>query len=69
MSIHNNIENDSRFLVMKGAPEIIINMCSHFMTGGEKEQINEEFKQEFDETYKNFGKLGERVLGFAYLPM
>lgn len=51
--------------MIKGAPEIIIAKCSTFYFKGQKLPITNDFLASFQATYEQFGKLGERVLGFA----
>ena len=52
---------------MKGAPEIIMARCTHYMTsGGGVRPIDDEFREEYVAAYERFGSCGERVLGFAY---
>ena len=64
-------ESDSRFLlVMKGAPERILDRCSTILLQGEEKPLDDEMKDAFNEAYLQLGGLGERVLGFChyYLP-
>ncbi|XP_065649784.1 sodium/potassium-transporting ATPase subunit alpha-like isoform X2 [Hydra vulgaris] len=63
---------DHRYLVvMKGAPEKVLERCTSVMIDGEVEPINDDFVYMFNVAYNNFGGLGERVFGFAhsYLPV
>eukprot|EP01104_Vermistella_antarctica_P004399 TRINITY_DN14852_c0_g1_i1.p1 TRINITY_DN14852_c0_g1~~TRINITY_DN14852_c0_g1_i1.p1 ORF type:complete len:1043 (-),score=362.54 TRINITY_DN14852_c0_g1_i1:67-3195(-) len=62
--------NDRRVLVtMKGAPERVFARCTTILIEGEEKEINDHWKQRFQENYEELGGLGERVLGFcqAYL--
>jgi len=72
VSIHQQEdETDSRFLlVMKGAPERILDRCSTILIHGEEKPLEDEMKESFNEAYLQLGGLGERVLGFChyYLP-
>lgn len=64
-------ESDPRFLlVMKGAPERILDRCSTILIQGEEKPLDDEMKEAFNEAYIQLGGLGERVLGFChyYLP-
>ncbi|XP_068098327.1 potassium-transporting ATPase alpha chain 2-like [Hyperolius riggenbachi] len=54
-------------LVMKGAPERILDRCSTIMIEGEEFPLDEEMKDDFQEAYMALGSLGERVLGFCQL--
>ncbi|XP_039248773.2 sodium/potassium-transporting ATPase subunit alpha-3-like isoform X2 [Styela clava] len=72
VSIHETEDpNDNRYLlVMKGAPERILDRCSKIMHKGEVEEMNDEWRENFNSAYMELGGLGERVLGFCheYLP-
>ncbi|XP_029428993.1 potassium-transporting ATPase alpha chain 2 [Rhinatrema bivittatum] len=69
LSVHETDDaNDKRFLlVMKGAPERILDRCSTIMMGGKEQALDEEMKQAFQTAYMELGGLGERVLGFCHL--
>lgn len=57
-------ENDNRYLlVMKGAPERILERCSTIMVQGKEQPMDEEMKEAFQNAYLELGGLGERVLG------
>ncbi|ETO18591.1 P-type ATPase [Reticulomyxa filosa] len=58
-----------KFILMKGAPEIVLEKCKHFQLHGASHVINSEFLQAFDVAYASFARDGERVLGFAMLEM
>merc|ERR1712123_250378 len=65
LSVH-EVEGDSRhFMVMKGAPERILERCSHIMVDGEVQEMTDEWSNRFNAAYMELGGLGERVLGFA----
>uniref|UniRef100_A0A7N6B021 Sodium/potassium-transporting ATPase subunit alpha n=1 Tax=Anabas testudineus TaxID=64144 RepID=A0A7N6B021_ANATE len=60
--------NDNRYLlVMKGAPERILDRCSTIMLQGKEQPMDEEMKEAFQNAYMELGGLGERVLGFCHL--
>lgn len=52
-------------VVMKGAPERILNRCSKILVQGEERDFDESLRAEVNEANASFGKLGERVLAFA----
>uniref|UniRef100_A0A3P8X6Y6 Sodium/potassium-transporting ATPase subunit alpha n=1 Tax=Cynoglossus semilaevis TaxID=244447 RepID=A0A3P8X6Y6_CYNSE len=62
LSIHEAEEesNTSYLLVMKGAPERILDRCSTIMMQGKEQEA-------FQNAYLDLGGLGERVLGFCHL--
>ncbi|XP_044290745.1 sodium/potassium-transporting ATPase subunit alpha-3 [Varanus komodoensis] len=72
LSIHETEDpNDNRYLlVMKGAPERILDRCSTILLQGKEQPLDEELKEAFQNAYLELGGLGERVLGFChyYLP-
>lgn len=56
--------NDNRYLlVMKGAPERILDRCSTIIIQGKEQPMDEEMKEAFQNAYMELGGLGERVLG------
>ncbi|XP_008549107.1 sodium/potassium-transporting ATPase subunit alpha isoform X1 [Microplitis demolitor] len=67
VSIHESDDpNDPRYLlVMKGAPERILDRCSTIFIGGKEKVLDEEMKEAFNNAYLELGGLGERVLGFC----
>uniref|UniRef100_A0A670K4G1 Sodium/potassium-transporting ATPase subunit alpha n=1 Tax=Podarcis muralis TaxID=64176 RepID=A0A670K4G1_PODMU len=69
LSIHETEDpNDKRFLlVMKGAPERILEKCSTIMINGKEEPLDAERKEAFQTAYMALGGMGERVLGFCHL--
>uniref|UniRef100_A0A4W4G1L7 Sodium/potassium-transporting ATPase subunit alpha n=1 Tax=Electrophorus electricus TaxID=8005 RepID=A0A4W4G1L7_ELEEL len=54
-------------LVMKGAPERILDRCSSIMISGQDIPLNDEWTNAFQRAYMELGGLGERVLGFCHL--
>ncbi|EGD78059.1 hydrogen/potassium-exchanging ATPase 4A [Salpingoeca rosetta] len=68
VSVHETPDDDPRYLlVMKGAPERIINRCSHLYRNGEIVDMTEADRKKFEDNNTALGKRGERVLGFACL--
>lgn len=56
-----------RILMLKGAPEIVFDKCSHILINGEEVPIDPRWRAAFQEAYEALGGMGERVLGFAEL--
>lgn len=54
-------------LVMKGAPERIIERCSTMLVNNTECQIDNKALEDFNKAYLELGGMGERVLGFAEL--
>merc|ERR1712227_159883 len=67
VSIHETEDkNDNRYLlVMKGAPERILDRCSTIVIDGRELPLTEEWRNAFEAAYMHLGGLGERVLGFC----
>ncbi|CAL4064789.1 unnamed protein product, partial [Meganyctiphanes norvegica] len=72
VSIHETEDkNDPRYLlVMKGAPENILQRSSTIFVNGEEIPMDQERKEAFNKAYLELGGNGERVLGFCdfFLP-
>ncbi|OCT70803.1 sodium/potassium-transporting ATPase subunit alpha-3 [Xenopus laevis] len=68
LSIHETEDpNDNRYmLVMKGAPERILDVCSTILIQGKEQPLDDELKEAFQNAYLELGGLGERVLGFCH---
>ena len=68
VSIHEQEGNeDPRYLlVMKGAPERILDRCSTILLNGKEEPLDEAMKEAFERAYLELGGMGERVLGFCH---
>ncbi|GFN86124.1 sodium/potassium-transporting ATPase subunit alpha, partial [Plakobranchus ocellatus] len=67
VSIHETEDpNDPAFiLVMKGAPERIMDRCSTIVMHGKDVPLDDNFREAFNAAYLELGGLGERVLGFC----
>ncbi|XP_062499441.1 sodium/potassium-transporting ATPase subunit alpha-3-like [Corticium candelabrum] len=72
VSIHETEDlNDPRYLlVMKGAPERILDRCSTMLLNGQEVDMDDNLCAQFSDAYLTLGGMGERVLGFChcYLP-
>ncbi|XP_078387905.1 potassium-transporting ATPase alpha chain 2-like [Cetorhinus maximus] len=72
LSIHrtNNPYDKRLLLVMKGAPERILDSCSTIMSQGREVPLDDGEIEVIQTAYLELGGLGERVLGFChqYLP-
>merc|ERR1712177_121271 len=67
VSIHETEDpNEKRYLmVMKGAPERILERCATIVVDGTERPLTQEWKNSFEAAYMELGGLGERVLGFC----
>jgi sodium/potassium-transporting ATPase subunit alpha len=65
VSIH-DLEGSGRYLlVMKGAPERILDRCSTILLDGQELEMTADWRDAFNQAYLDLGGLGERVLGFC----
>jgi len=65
LSIH---KVDGKYLlVMKGAPERILQRCGKILINGEEQEMTDEWRAKYDKAYEHLGGLGERVLGFGHM--
>jgi sodium/potassium-transporting ATPase subunit alpha len=67
VSVHELDDPNERrhLLVMKGAPERILERCTTIVVDGVDRSLNQEWKDAFNEAYMELGGMGERVLGFC----
>merc|ERR1711971_808870 len=65
VSIHEQDGKTPYRLVMKGAPERILERCDTIWVNGKEEPLNDHWKNQFEDAYMHMGGLGERVLGFC----
>ena len=63
VSIHECEEDERHLLVMKGAPERILDRCTTILMKGEELEMTDEWRTAFNNAYLELGGLGERVLG------
>lgn len=70
LSIHKDeSENSTHIIVMKGAPERVLNFCDRVLVNGELKPFDEEARQQVQHGIDSFAKQGERVLGFCELEL
>ena len=68
VSVHQTNDGDERYLiVMKGAPERILDRCSTILVEGKEIPMDEEWRENFNNAYLELGGIGERVFGFCDL--
>ena len=59
VSIHKTDDGDNRYLlVMKGAPERILERCSHIAVDGEDLLLDSNWAEKFNKAYMELGGLG-----------
>lgn len=60
----------TEMIMFKGAPDVLLSKCSRYMDEmGEIKKIDDAFTALYSTVYEDFGGEGERVLGFAMLPL
>ncbi|KHN82508.1 Sodium/potassium-transporting ATPase subunit alpha [Toxocara canis] len=66
VSVHETDDgNPSYLLVMKGAPERILDRCTTIFINGREIDLDDKLKAQFNDAYLALGGMGERVLGFC----
>ena len=65
VSIHEQDGKETYLLVMKGAPERILDRCTTILINGTETELTQDWKDSFNAAYMELGGLGERVLGFC----
>jgi len=60
-----NDPHERHVLVMKGAPERVLDRCSTILIHGTEVPLSKEWSKAYQQAYDALGGLGERVLGFA----
>jgi len=66
--LHDRGEGDdapTHIILMKGAPERIVERCTTIYIGGSDVELTDEWRERFNSAYETLGGLGERVLGFC----
>ncbi|CAB3410623.1 unnamed protein product [Caenorhabditis bovis] len=59
-------ENEARFVVFaKGAPEVILGMCSRVVHGKDIRDIDDDYRNECQAAWEMLGNEGRRVIAFA----
>lgn len=63
--MHRQPESNKALLLMKGAPERILNRCSHAWIDGKCVELTEELVKEYNKLNLDLAKMGRRVLAFC----
>ncbi|KAI9208474.1 uncharacterized protein BJ171DRAFT_488991 [Polychytrium aggregatum] len=56
-------------IMMKGAPERVLRVCSTILVGGQAIELTEDHRKAFDQSYEYMAGKGHRVLAFAQLTL
>ena len=66
VSIHEQQNDGQHLLVMKGAPERILEKCTKFFYKDQEELLDDDRKEQFNSAILELGKMGKRVMAFCY---
>jgi len=66
MSTIHQMEDGKKTAFMKGAPEVVLDKCSHILSDGEIRELGEKAKSEILKANEEMAQAALRVLGFAY---
>jgi len=65
MTTIHNIDGKN-YVYVKGAPDIILNLCKYIIVNGKKKKLTSELKKKILKVNEEFSSEALRVLGFAY---
>ncbi|MFX1506193.1 MAG: calcium-translocating P-type ATPase, PMCA-type [Promethearchaeota archaeon] len=54
------------FVYTKGAPDVLINLCTYYYSNGEIKLLDDETRYRLEQAEQNLAKTGYRMLGMAY---
>jgi len=66
MSVLYEEDNNKRMLYIKGAPDVVLNLCSHVLLKDRIVPLNHELKEQILQQNAQMGERALRVLGMAY---
>jgi Ca2+-transporting ATPase len=66
MTTIHQMEDGKKTAFMKGAPEVVLNKCSHILSDGEVRELGKKAKSEILKANEEMAKAALRVLGFSY---
>jgi len=66
MTTIHQMEDGKKTAFMKGAPEVVLDKCSHILSDGEIRELGEKAKSEILKANEEMAQAALRVLGFAY---
>lgn len=61
-----NLINSKEYVLVKGAPEIILDNCKYIKTNGNVQKLSEEYKKKINEKVLEFTGNALRTIAFAY---
>jgi Ca2+-transporting ATPase len=66
MTTIHQMEDGKKTAFMKGAPEVVLDKCSHILSDGEIRELGQKAKSEILKANEEMAQAALRVLGFAY---
>ncbi len=66
MTTIHQMEDAKKTAFMKGAPEVVLDKCSHILSNGDIKELGEKAKREILKANEQMAQAALRVLGFAY---
>ena len=66
MTTIHQMEDGKKTAFMKGAPEVVLDKCSHILSDGEITELGEKARSEILKANEEMAQAALRVLGFAY---
>lgn len=69
VTIHHIQATDSYYLIMKGAPEIVLEYCSKVLSDDGPQPLTPQLKKELKANFIKMANMGERVIGYCDLSL
>ncbi|XP_022831165.1 sodium/potassium-transporting ATPase subunit alpha-like [Spodoptera litura] len=69
VTIHRMLNTDTHYLIMKGAPEIVVEYCSQVHTDDGVQNLTPQLKKELKANFIKIANMGERVIGYCDLKL
>ncbi|XP_037293615.1 sodium/potassium-transporting ATPase subunit alpha-4 [Manduca sexta] len=69
VTIHRLQATQSYYLIMKGAPEIVVEYCSYVHTDDGLQPLTQQAKKELKANFVKLANMGERVIGYCDLKL
>lgn len=66
MSVIVKTDNQDYFVYMKGAPDVLLNLCTKYLTKGEIKPLTKEIRVELEKNEQDLAIKGYRMLGMAF---
>lgn len=67
--LEHEIDHSKRIAYIKGAPKEVMELSTHIMVEGEKQEMNDEYRKQIMDANDGYARNGLRVLAIAYRPI